>query len=973
METGKIYNGFKLDEIREVKEIGSKAFIFTHEKTGARLLKLFNQDDNKVFSIAFRTPPPDSTGVPHILEHSVLCGSRKFPTKEPFVELIKGSLNTFLNAFTFSDKTMYPVASKNEKDFFNLMDVYLDAVLYPRIYDEPEILMQEGWHYEIDKKEDPLTYKGVVYNEMRGAFSSPIRLVYSKIEESLFPDTCYGVESGGDPDFIPDLTYEDFIAFHKKYYHPSNSYIFLYGNGNIEKELEFINENYLKEFDALKVNSEISIQSPFKKPIEIMREYPISPKEDPKGKSFMSLGYVVGDAKDTERCLAFDMLYYMLLEIPGAPLKEALIKSGIGKDVIGFFDSSIRQPVFSVIIKNSDIESKEKFVSIVNDTLAELVSKGLDTELIEAAINHKEFELREAEENGYPKGLLYDMTLMETWLHDGHPLDRLAFEEPLSNIKKNYKSRYFENLIEEMLIKNNHRSLFILKPSNTLAEEQEKKIAEKLAKIKQGLNDKELEKIINQTKKLKDRQNAQDSPEALKSIPLLKREDINKKAETIEQIVEKHDDVIILKHPLKTNGITYLNVFFDTSSVPVDNIPYISLLAGYLGKLSTEKHSYSELANWINSKTGGIMIETRSFEKDMDDYKFTPRLIIKGKAISDKTETLSEIINEIILFTKFDEKSRMLEVIREIKSRLDMQINSNGHIMASRRLESYFSPQGAYNELLGGISYYHFISALEKNFENNFDEIADRIKQTAYLIFNKNHAIMSITAEKKDVDASRNVFDIIFKNIENTHNRIEDITFNVQNLNEGLLTPSQIQYVAQGYNINRKGYKYSGKLEVLGTVVRLDYLWNKVRVQGGAYGSMMKISRNGNLVFVSYRDPNLSETLEAYKGIPSYLKGFEADDRELTKYIIGTISNLDRHLTPEQKGETAATRYISGISDSDIQKERDEVLSITVSDIKGHEKMMEDILSENRICVLGGEAKIRSEKDKFDQLIEVFK
>ncbi|SKA96426.1 hypothetical protein SAMN05443428_12111 [Caloramator quimbayensis] len=971
-EVNKVYNGFKLIEKRKIEEINSTALLFLHEKSGARLYKLSNYDDNKVFSIGFRTPPYDDTGLPHILEHSVLCGSRKFPTKEPFVELLKGSLNTFLNAFTFSDKTMYPFASRNEKDFFNLMDVYMDAALYPNIYKYPEILMQEGWHYELNDKNEDMTYKGVVYNEMQGAFSSAESILIRRIQQYLFPDSPYKNESGGDPDYIPNLTQEKFIEFHKKYYHPSNSYIYLYGDGDTLKELEFLNEKYLKDFERIEVDSRINEQKPFDAMKEVSLEYPITPNEEEKDKTFLSLSFVTGKSTDAQNYLAMNILEHLLLETPAAPLKRALIEANIGKDVFGQFDSSIMQPVFTIVVKNSNIEMKEKFKEVVFDTLRKLVKEGIDKELIEASINKREFEIREADEEGLPKGLLFDVKLMDSWLYDENPSMHLEYGKTLSKIKENVKTDYFEKLIEEYLLNNTHSLLLSLVPKKGLAEKKAEDIKRKLSDIKKSMSEDEIENIISQTKALKKRQEEPDSKEDLEKLPLLSIKDINPKAEVLPIEERALDEVKVLFHPIFTNEIAYINLLFNTGAVPYELLPYAALLSDVLGKIDTEKYSYSELSKKINLSTGGIYFGVEVYQGKGNIDEFYPQLIVKSKALCDKIPNLIELIGQIVGKSKFDDKKRLKEIIQEIKSRSEIRISQSGHLISSMRLFSYFSKSGAYVEKLYGLSYYKFLSDIEKNYDNRADEIISNLKKTADIIFNKDNLIISVTTEENDYSVFEKNSGELLKYIGNRKYNPVNYEFDLEAKNEGLLTPGNVQYVAKGYNFMKEGYGYTGRIQVLRTILSGDYLWNRVRVQGGAYGCFMRIDRTGNLAFVSYRDPNLKETLSVYNSVFEYLKNFDADEREMTKYIIGTIGKLDYPLTPAGKGERADINYITHLTQEDLQRERDEVLDTTVEDIRSFDRLLFDVMKHEYICVLGSEVKIKENKDIFKDIINVF-
>lgn len=971
-EINNIYSGFKLLKKERVEEINSLALIFQHEGTGAKLLKLENDEDNKVFSISFRTPPHDSTGVAHILEHSVLCGSRKFPSKEPFVELIKGSLNTFLNAMTFADKTMYPVASKNKKDFYNLMDVYLDAVLYPNIYKHPQIFMQEGWHHELEDLKGEIAYKGVVYNEMKGAFSSPESVLMRKIQESLFPDNTYGVESGGDPDHIPELTYEDFIGFHKRYYHPSNSYIFLYGDGETLEELNFINDNYLKDFEKINIDSSIRLQKPFNDILERVVEYPVSQNEGEEDKTFLSLNFAVGKATDRELYLSFEILEHLLLETPAAPLKKALLQSGIGKDVFGNFDNSMLQPALSVIVKNSNENKKEEFKKLVFNTLEELATKGIDKKLIESSLNVKEFSLREADYGGYPKGLIYGIKCMDSWLYDEDPLMHLNYEPQLNSIKKKAEKGYFENLIKDYLLNSKHSSLLVVKPKKGLADEKEKNIKEELKKYKESLNKEELQKIIHETEELIKRQNTPDSQEDIEKIPLLSIEDISRTAEKLPIEVLEEEGIKVLKHNIFTNKIAYVNLYFNTCNVPQELIPYIGLLSGILGKVSSENLDYEELSKEVNINTGGIYYSSTVYSDNNEIDGFKPMFKVKAKSLISKLSKLFELISEQVANSKFDDYGRIKEIISELKSRMEMTIFDRGHMVAAGRVASYFSSSAAYSERVSGINLYHFIVELEKNFENKKKEIELNLVKVSQIIFNKSNLTVSVTLEEEDYEEFKKVMPNLIKALgDNAFDKCS-YDFKLKAENEGMMTSGKVQYNAKGYNFKKVGYCYSGTMQVLKTIISFDYLWNKVRVKGGAYGCFGGFNRNGNMYFVSYRDPHLSNTLKVYDESVSYIENFTEDKRGMTKYIIGTISDIDSPLTPSMKGEKAAANYFSGITHEDMQREREEILHTDIEDIKNLAPMVKACMEEKNICVLGNEERIKEEKELFNNLIHLF-
>ena len=971
LTVGQQYSGFTLQEITKVKEINSTSYQFTHKKSGARLLFMENEDDNKVFSITFRTPPSDSTGVAHIVEHSVLCGSRKFPMKEPFVELIKGSLNTYLNAMTFSDKTMYPVASRNDKDFQNLMDVYLDAVFYPVMYDCPEVFMQEGWHYEAESKEADLTYKGVVYNEMKGAFSSPEAILDKEILASLFPDTTYGYESGGDPDVIPALTLEGFLGFHRKYYHPSNSYIYLYGKMDIEEKLAFLDKEYLAAFTAKSIDSAITNQELFTEPKFVEAFYPASANEDIHDKTFLSLNCIVGQAEETETMMALQILEHFLLRTQSAPLKKALIDANIGKDVLSSFADSILQPCFSIIVSGSDEAKVEAFKRVTNETLANLVRDGIDRELIEASINLLEFKLREADFGQSPKGLIYNIKCMDSWLYDASPLLGISYEKPLRNIKQALGNRYFEQLIESKFLNNSHMTLVVLKPKQGMGEMRAREIKAELAAQKQKLSELELEQFVAMTKKLKLRQETPDTAEALATIPLLKLQDIEPKSEqlVLEEKLEEHTKVLF--HPLTTNRIAYLNLYFNAATIPQELVSYAFLLAEFLGKVSTERYNYGELANVVNSSTGGIAYDVIAFTESHSAEVYYPKFKIKAKALVEKLPKLCEIIAEVITKSKFDDKKRMKELIAQLKSSLEMYLLRNAQQVVAGRVLSYFSPASRYNEQ-GLLSFYEFIVELDKNFDVKYPVIQENFAKIMPMIFNKNELVTSITLEKNDYQTFVEAYPKIVDGLNEQKFAEQTYAFEINPLNEGLMTSSKIQYVAKGANFNRLGFKFTGSLRVLETILRYDYMWNRIRVQGGAYGAFTQFRRTGNMVFGSYRDPNLTETIDVYDETAAYMRNFTVDEREMTKYIIGTMSSLDTPLTAQMKGEVAAECYIRHITQADIQGERNQVLTTGQQDIRDLAALIDACMKENYLCVLGGEEKIKENKAVFHQLKHVF-
>jgi presequence protease len=967
--------GFKLVEERYIGELECNAKLFLHEKSGARFFYIDSKDDNNVFSISFRTPPVDNTGLTHILEHSVLCGSKKFPTKEPFVDLAKGSLNTFLNAMTFADKTMYPVASKNEKDFYNLVDVYMDAVLNPNIYECPEIMMQEGWHYDINDKSEDITYKGVVYNEMLGAFSSPEEILFSKIMESLYPDTSYGYESGGDPDYITDLSNESFLEYHKKYYHPANSYIYFYGNSSLDKMMEFLDHNYLGTFDKAEIdNNSFSIlktQNAFDKCIEKDIFYPVSSSEEEQDGTYISINFVVGRACDAKLSIGMDILEYILLETPASPLKKALIDEEIGRDVLGNYDEGLLQPMFNIVLKDSNVEEKQRFLEIVQRTLEELVKNGIDEKLIEASINSLEFKFREADGEGTPKGLLYGIRCMSSWIYDEDPFKHLEYEGHLEEIKLSAKNGYFEELIKEHLLDNTHTSIMLLIPKQGLAEEKEVAAKKRLKEYKENLTENEIEKLLDCNRKLSIRQNSVDRDEDREKIPMISLEDIKKEAEMPPLEVKIEAGTKVLYHKLQTNKIVYMDLLFDTSSVSEELLPYIALLSDVMGFLSTDKYTYGELSNEIDIHTGGISFNVDAYE-EVGSGKLHPKFIVETKALSNKLQEEVDLINDILHGTIFTDRKRLWEILMETKADMEMELIEDGHSVATKRLCAYFSSYSSYIERLTGVVYYNFIADLEVDFDKKFNKISKNLKKVRDIIFIKENLITSITCEDEDYQQFATSYPQIVNNLYGKSCKTFEYKLPFINKNEGIFNSSNIVHVSKGYNYKALGYEYSGQMQVLKNILSLEYLWNKVRVIGGAYGVFARFEMSGNAYFASYRDPNLKETLNVYDSISNYLSTFEVSDREMSKYIIGAISVLDQPMTPQQSAQRADELYFRNISEKDIQKERDEILSTNTQGIRKFKELVSRLVEQNYVCVVGSESLIKSNKECFDMMYNVF-
>ncbi len=959
--------GFELKKISEVEEVSAKSYEFEHIKTGAKLFYLAANDDNKVFYIAFRTPPKDDTGVAHIVEHSTLCGSKKYPLKEPFVELVKGSLNTFLNAMTYPDKTVYPVASRNEKDFRNLEDVYLDAVFYPKMIDTPEILMQEGHHFEIENPDAPLTYSGVVYNEMKGALSSPDDILTRKSMHELFPQNCYQYESGGDPEFIPNLTQEDFINFHKKFYHPSNAYIYLYGDLNLEEQLKYLDEEYLSKFEKISVDSKIELQPQFDAMKKISDVYPIGEEENSDEKTFLSLNFLTGNILDSETMLGLEILNHALFITPAAPIKKILIDSRLGKDVDSGLEEDLIQPAFNINLNGSEKDRAEKFFELVMDSMKNLVENGIDKTLLQASINLHEFRLREADFGFAPKGLIYGLRILRTWIYDGDPNTYLRYEKDLQTIKDGLNKNYFENLLQKYFIDNPHKVLITLSPDKNVGKEREKIQAEKLAEIKSKMSAEEIQNVIDTAKKLKLRQQSPETPEALETIPLLKLSDIKKEPENLPLKFRDLDGTRILDSNIDTHGIIYSIFFFDASKVPQKKHFQALLLNSLLGRIDTKKHSYEDLANLVNLNIGGFGSVIHADSKNNEPKSFMPRLRVYAKCLESKISDMSEILTEIFTETIFTNKKRIREIIEEDQIGIELNLQSSAPSIISSRIASYQSTAGAYNDA-ATLPYNEFLKDLLKNFDEKFDELVDDLNDVYSRLFNRNGLAISVTCDddlyKKFIPDLRK----ILKSLPIDEYPTANYDYPLTAQNEGLYSQSRVQYVGKGANFMSLGYEYLGQLNVLETILRYEYFWTKIRVQGGAYGAFVHFTRSGSMFFGSYRDPNLKETLEVFDKTADFLKNFDVSDREMDKYIIGTVSKIDKPLTPSLKGQLAADFCFKNITLADRQKSRDEILKTRQKDIRDLEKLIADCMKENNICVFGNEEVIKNNEEIFGSI-----
>lgn len=945
--------GFTQIKDQTIPELNARATLFRHEKSGAELLSIENADENKAFGISFRTPPADSTGVAHILEHSVLCGSRKYPVKEPFVELMKGSLNTFLNAMTFPDKTSYPVASQNVKDLYHLIDVYLDAVFYPRI--TPQIFMQEGWHYELDAPDAPMTFKGVVFNEMKGAYSSPDSLLYRLSQQALFPDTIYGVDSGGDPEAIPNLTYQQFKAFHDTYYHPSNAMIFFYGDDDPAERLRYLNE-WLSAFDRKPLSAAIDLQQRFAAPKQFVHAYDAGDGGELTRKGMVMINWLLDEGNDVEKTLGWMILNHILVGTPASPLRKALIDSGLGEDTTGGgLDYELRELLFSTGLKGIAPEDAARVEDVVFSTLTALSQGGIEPAMIEAAINTTEFRLREQNTGDFPRGLALMFTALITWLHGSDPIGPLAFETPLQAIKARLQSgeRYFERLIAEMLLNNPHRATVLLRPDAELGKRRKAAEEARLAQAKAAMTPADIEAVVAQTRELKQMQETPDSPEALATLPMLTLADMDRTNKAIPTDILTHGHAEILHHDLFTNGIVYLDLAFDLHTLPQELLPYAPLFGRALLNMGTETEDFVKLQQRIGCKTGGIWPTLFNSAISGQDAS-AARLVLRGKATVARADALLEILRDMLLTVKLDNQERFEQLTLENKARKESSLIPSGNYFAGTRLSAHFHESGWFSEQTGGVSSLLFTRQLAEDVKNDWPSVLNKLEAIRQIVINRNALVCNVTVDGENWAAVlpklRRFVDAL-PAFEARQTAWKPETFAS---NEGLTIPAQVNYVTKGANLYDAGYRYHGSSRVISNYLRTSWLWEKVRVQGGAYGGSCWLERlSGLFVFSSYRDPNLLGTLENYDLTARFLRDVDLSAEELTKSIIGVIGDIDAYMLPDAKGYTAMVWHLLGESDATRQQIRDEALSTTVDDFRKFADALDAANQRGLVVVMG--------------------
>lgn len=955
--------GFQLIKEEDIPELNAHATLYRHIKTGAELLSMQTEDENKTFGITFRTPPTDSTGVAHIMEHCVLGGSRKYRVKEPFVELIKGSLQTFVNAFTSSDWTAYPVASQNVQDFYNLIDVYMDAVLYPLI--TPHHLDQEGWHYELEAMADPLVYKGIVFNEMKGAYSDADGLLGRYSQSALFPDNTYGLESGGDPLDIPDLTYAQFKGFHDTFYHPSNARIFFYGDDDPQERLRLM-ASWLDEFEPLNVESTVPLHAPFAEPRYLQQSYNVDDGDlDKKGMAL--LGWVLPEINDSTELMGLSILSYALMGTPASPLRKALIDSGMGADVIGDgLSRSLRQPVFEAGLKGIDGAQAMAVEALILQTLTALAADGLEPDMIEAAVNTIEFALRENNTGNFPRGISLMLKAMRTWLHDGDPFASLAFDGAITAVKQQIaiNPAYFQNFIQTYLLGNSHRALITMLPDTEMGQRLEEEEAAKLAMIKASMSETELQAIIDNTRALIARQNAPDSAEYLAAIPNLSLADMEKEGKTLPIAISKADGVELIHHDIFTNGILYLDIGFDIHALPQNLLPYMGLFGQLLLEMGTESEDFVKLSQRIGRKTGGIHDSVLTAAK-IGKADAAAYFLLRGKSTAAQAGDMLDIMRDVLLTAVFDNRDRFRQIVLEAKAQHEAQIVGAGHQLINGRLSAKFSEAGWLSEKIDGVEQLFFLRELAIAIEEDWDGVMAALTAVRSHLIKRGNMIANITIDAENYAAIQPQLVEFVQQIPAAAGSIDAEVlawrpaFN--NENEGLTIPAQVNYVGKAANLYEHGYELHGSSAVIGKYMGLTWLWEKVRVQGGAYGGFSAFNnRTGVFAFLSYRDPNLLETLQVYDETAVFLRNLELSQEELEKTIIGSIGDIDGYQLPDAKGYTSFMRYLIGSTDESRQKYREELLSTTTADFKAFADVLETVKNHGLVVAMGSQTAVNA-------------
>lgn len=945
MKCNDIINGFEIVRVREIEELDAIIYEMRHVQTGAELVWLKRPDSNKTFSIAFKTLPEDNTGVFHILEHSVLCGSKNYTVKEPFVELLKSSMKTFLNAMTFPDKTVYPISSRNNADFINLMKVYLDAVFNPLIYENPYIFCQEGWHYELNNEQDEPIYKGVVLNEMKGAYSSVNNVMMAGMNDLLYPNSCYRFESGGNPECIPELSYEQFLDAHRKYYHPSNARIFLDGDLSIDQVLSIIDREYLSHYDKKVIDFDIVMQTPILGS-ENVQYYEIAPQEDTKGKAQFTMGRVVSSWAEKEKNFALLILCDYLTGSNDSPLKKALLQKKLGKDVYMYFNDGIAQPNLLLAVQNTEYSMREQIKSTISDVIRTIVKEGLNEEELMASINRMEFQFREINE---PKGIDFCRSALKSWLYGGDPLMYLTSADTFEFLKEKIGKGYFENILSDTLLDGEHMAILCTLPSTTIGEENRCRETNKLIYAKSSWSKEKLKNIICENQNLEMWQRTADTETQLSTLPKLRISDLSLKPEKLQTEVIDINSITVLQHPSKEKGIVYLNLYFSLAELKLEELPAAALFANLIGKLPTNKHDVQTIQRKMKTLLGEFYLDISIFTESKKHEKCRPFLVVCCSVLEEKVDEAIKLISEVLVDTVFDDENRIREVLLQIEEGFRQSIIMNGHQYAIKRVSSHNSAEAIAREYVEGYTCYDWI----RNFANNFDEQKDKFIKHAYSIqkniFTKSHLTLSVTGK-----ASAACLEILISELPDGEKTIDEVSYKkVGQCKEGISIPAGISYAALGANLYQCGLEYTGAMKVLAGILSYGYLWNSVRVQGGAYGAGFIVNENGNVGYYSFRDPNAARSLDVYRQTSDYIRSFCESEEELDKFIIGTVAETEPLLSSKNYGRTADANYFRGNTYENQCKLRSEMINTRKEDILALCDVIDKIVDKDCVCVIG--------------------
>ncbi|CAL9022257.1 unnamed protein product [Prunus brigantina] len=982
--------GFEKVSEEFIGECKSKALLFRHKKTGAQVISVSNDDENKVFGIVFRTPPNDSTGIPHILEHSVLCGSRKYPLKEPFVELLKGSLNTFLNAFTYPDRTCYPVASTNTKDFYNLVDVYLDAVFFPKCVEDFRTFQQEGWHYELNDPSEDISYKGVVFNEMKGVYSQPDNILGRASQQAsfllffcpiaLFPDNTYGVDSGGDPKVIPKLTFEEFKEFHRKYYHPSNARIWFYGDDDPTERLRILSE-YLDMFDASSSPNESRIQAQklFSEPIRISEKYPAGEGGDLRKKNMVCLNWLLSDKPlDLETELTLGFLDHLMLGTPASPLRKILLESGLGEAIVGGgVEDELLQPQFSIGLKGVSEDDIQKVEEVVVSTLKKLAEEGFDTDAVEASMNTIEFSLRENNTGSFPRGLSLMLRSMGKWIYDMDPFEPLKYEKPLLALKARIEAEgskaVFSPLIEKFILNNRHRVVVEMQPDPEKASRDEEAEKQILEKVKAGMTEEDLAELARATQELRLRQETPDPPEALRSVPSLSLQDIPKEPTRVPTEVGDINGVKVLQHDLFTNDVLYTEVVFNMSSLKQELLPLVPLFCQSLLEMGTKDLSFVQLNQLIGRKTGGISVYpmTSSVRGKEDPCS---HIIVRGKAMAGRADDLFHLFNCVLQEVQFTDQQRFKQFVSQSKARMENRLRGSGHGIAAARMDAKLNVAGWISEQMGGVSYLEFLQALEDKVDQDWDGISSSLEEIRKSLLSRNGCVVNMTAEGKNLTNSEKFVSKFLDLLPNSPVATSTWNARLPSSNEAIVIPTQVNYVGKAANVYDTGYQLNGSAYVISKYICNTWLWDRVRVSGGAYGGFCDFdSHSGVFSFLSYRDPNLFKTLGVYDGTGDFLRQLDMDDETLTKSIIGTIGDVDSYQLPDAKGYSSLLRHLLGVTEEERQRRREEILSTSVRDFKEFAEAIDAVKNKGVVVAVASPDDVEAAHKEQNNFFEVKK